>query len=76
MSSQEELSIYKKEILNKSLENLSLLNLAFKEGKIGFFDVRLAQRDAIDIQFSYLDALLRAQQAIYAMERTIGGKLK
>lgn len=76
VSSQEEISIFKKEILNKSLENLSLLNLAFKEGKIGFFDVRLAQRDAIDIQFLYLDALLRAQQAIYAMERTIGGKLE
>lgn len=76
VSSQEEISVFKKEILSKSLENLSLLNLAFKEGKIGFFDVRLAQRDAIDIQFSYLDALLRAQQAIYAMERTIGGKLK
>lgn len=76
VSSHEEISVFKKEILSKSLENLSLLNLAFKEGKIGFFDVRLAQRDAIDIQFSYLDAVLRAQQAIYAMERTIGGKLK
>lgn len=76
VSSHKEISVFKKEILSKSLENLSLLNLAFKEGKIGFFDVRLAQRDAIDIQFSYLDAVLRAQQAIYAMERTIGGKLK
>lgn len=76
VSSQEEISVFKKEILNKSLENLSLLNLAFKEGKIGFFDVRLAQRDAIEVQFSYLEALLRAQQAVHALERTIGGKLK
>jgi len=76
VSSQEELTLFKKEILTKSLENLSLLNLAFKEGKIGFFDVRLAQRDVIDIQFSYLDTLLRAQQAIYALEKTIGGSLK
>lgn len=76
VSSQEEISVFKKEILNKSLENLSLLNLAFKEGKIGFFDLRLAQRDAIEVQFSYLEALLRAQQAVHALERTIGGKLK
>jgi outer membrane protein, heavy metal efflux system len=71
-----QLTIYKKEIIAKSFENLGLLNLAFKEGKIGFFDVRLAQRDAIDLRFAHLDALLRAQQAIYAMERTIGGNLK
>lgn len=76
VSSLRQLSVYKREIIAKSLENLGLLNLAFKEGKIGFFDVRLAQRDAVDLRFAYLDALLRAQQAIYAMEQTIGGNLK
>jgi outer membrane protein, heavy metal efflux system len=75
-SSLRQLSVYKKDIIARSLENLGLLNLAFKEGKIGFFDVRLAQRDAMDLRFAYLDALLRAQQAIYAVERTIGGGLK
>jgi cobalt-zinc-cadmium efflux system outer membrane protein len=75
-SSLLQLSIYKKEILAKSLENLDLLNLAFKEGKISFFDVRLAQRDAIDLRIAHLDTLLRAQQAIYGMERTIGGNLR
>jgi len=75
-SSLRQLSVYKKEILAKSLENLDLLNLAFKEGKISFFDVRLAQRDAIDLRIAYLDTLLRTQQAIYGMERTIGGNLK
>ena len=76
ISSLRHLSVYKKEIIAKSLENLVLLNLAFKEGKVSFFDVRLAQRDAVDLRFAYLDALLRAQQAIYAMERTIGGHIK
>ena len=75
-SSLRQLSVYKKEILAKSLENLDLLNLAFKEGKISFFDVRLAQRDAIDLRLAYLDTLLRTQQAINGMERTIGGSLK
>ena len=75
-SSLQHLSIYKEDIIAKSLENLGLLNLAFKEGKIGFFDVRLAQRDAMDLRFAYLEALLRAQQAINAMERTIGGSLR
>ena len=76
ISSLRHVSVYKKEIIAKSLENLVLLNLAFKEGKVSFFDVRLAQRDAVDLRFAYLDALLRAQQAIYAMERTIGGNLR
>lgn len=75
VSSLSQLSLYRKEIIAKSIENLNLLNLAFKEGKISFFDVRLAQRDAIDVRFAYVDALLRAQQAINAMERTTGGNL-
>jgi len=76
VSSLRTLSLYKKEIVVRSLENLDLLNLAFKEGKIGFYDIRLAQRDAVDVRFACLDALLRAEQAINAMERTIGGGLR
>jgi len=36
ISAIEELSLFRKEILVKAAENLNLLNLAFKEGKIGF----------------------------------------
>lgn len=74
-SSQKELSLFKKEILDKSLENLALLNLAYKEGKIGFFNVRLAQKDTIETQFAYLETLLRARRAVNALEKTIGGDL-
>jgi outer membrane protein, heavy metal efflux system len=76
LSARQELSVYRKEIIAKSLENLELLNLAFKEGKISFFDVRLAQRDTVELRFGYLDSLLRAQQALYAVERAIGGDLR
>jgi outer membrane protein, heavy metal efflux system len=75
-SSQKELSLFKKEILDKSLENLNLLNLAYKEGKIGFFDVRVAQKDTMEAQFAYLDTLLRARLAMNAMEKVTGGDLK
>ena len=74
--SREEIALYSKETLGKSLENLELLNVAFKEGKVGFYDVRVAQKDALDIQFSYLDAQLRAQIAINALKRITGGDLK
>jgi len=75
-SALEELSIFKKEILNKAAENLNLLNLAFKEGKIGFFEVRLAQKETVDIQFAYLDSQLRMQIALNAIEKVTGGSLK
>ena len=55
-SAIEELSLFRKEILVKAAENLNLLNLAFKEGKIGFFEVRLAQKDTIEAQFAYIEA--------------------
>ena len=75
-SSQEELSLFKREILDKSLENLGLLNLAYQEGKIGFFNVRLAQKDTIETQFAYLETLLRARRAVHALEKATGGELK
>jgi cobalt-zinc-cadmium efflux system outer membrane protein len=75
-SSYKEVELYKKEMLNKALENLDLLNLAFREGKVGFYDVRLAQKDTLDIQFAYVDTLLRAQTSINAIKRITGGNLK
>jgi outer membrane protein TolC len=75
-SSQKELSLFKKEILDKSSENLALLNLAYKEGKIGFFNVRLAQKETIETHFAYLDTLLRAKRDMNALERVAGGDLK
>lgn len=72
----EELSLFKKEIIIKAAENLNLLNLAFKEGKVGFFEVRLAQKDTIEAQFAYIEAQIRTQLALNAIEKIIGGTLK
>ena len=75
LTSLDEVSIFQSEIVGKALENLSLLNLAFKEGKISFFDVRVAQRETIEVQFAYLDTIYRGQRALHALERVIGGNL-
>ena len=72
----EELSLFKKEILVMAAENLKLLNLAFKEGKISFFEVRLAQKDTIEAQLAYIDAQTRAQLALNAIEKTTGGAVR
>jgi len=72
----EEISLFKEEIMNRAMENLELMGLAFKEGKISFFDVRLAQRDTIETQFAYIDSQLKTHLAINAMGRVIGGYLK
>jgi cobalt-zinc-cadmium efflux system outer membrane protein len=75
-ASFEELSLYKKEIISKSSENLGLLSLAYKEGKIGFFDVTVAQKETFEIQFAYLETMVRARRAVHAIERAIGGEVK
>ncbi len=72
----EELTIFKKEIIVKAAENLNLLNLAFKEGKVGVFEVRLAQKETIEVQFAYIEAQMKTQLALNAIEKTIGGTLK
>lgn len=76
VSATEELSLFKKDVLGKALENLGLMNLAFKEGKFGFFEVRLAQKDTIDAQFAYLESQVRLQLALNALEKVTGGNLK
>jgi cobalt-zinc-cadmium efflux system outer membrane protein len=76
VAAAEELSLYKKDVLGKAMENLGLMNLAFKEGKFGFFEVRLAQRDTIEAQFAYLESQLRLQLAMNALEKATGGSLK
>lgn len=75
-TASEELGLFKKEILDKALENLDLMNLSYKEGKIGFFEVRLAQKDTLDAQQAYLESQLRAQLAINALEKATGGSLQ
>jgi outer membrane protein TolC len=75
-SSKKELSLFKKEILDKSLENLALLNLAYREGKIGFFDVRVAQKETVETQFAYLETLSRARRAVNILEKVTGGNSK
>lgn len=75
-SAIEELSLFRKEILVKAGENLELLNLAFKEGKIGFFEVRFAQKDTIEAQFAYIEAQARTQLALNAIEKITGGAVK
>jgi cobalt-zinc-cadmium efflux system outer membrane protein len=76
IAAAEELSLFKKDVLGKAMENLGLMNLAFKEGKFGFFEVRLAQRDTIDAQFAYLESQVRLQLALNAWEKVTGGNLK
>lgn len=75
-SATEELALFKKDILGKALENLGLMNLAYQEGKIGFFEVRIAQRDTIEAHFAYLESQLRLQLALNAWEKATGGNLK
>jgi len=76
VAATEELSLFKKDVLGKAMENLSLMNLAFKEGKFGFFEVRLAQKDTIDAQFAYLESQVRLQLALNAWEKATGGSQK
>jgi len=76
VAAAQELSLFKKDILGKAMENLGLMNLAFKEGKFGFFEVRLAQKDTIDAQFAYLESQVRLQLALNALEKVTGGNLK
>lgn len=76
IAAAEELSLFKKDVLGKAMDNLSLMTLAFKEGKFGFFEVRLAQKDTIDAQFAYLESQVRLQLALHAWEKATGGSLK
>jgi cobalt-zinc-cadmium efflux system outer membrane protein len=75
-SSLSEIDLFKQAILGRTTENLDLLQYAFREGKISFYDVRIAQRETIETRSSYLEALLTAQRAYNGLERALGGDLR
>ncbi|GEM_PF-608581 len=75
-SSLSDVEVFKQAILGRSAENLALLQYAFREGKISFYDVRIAQRETIELRNLYLDALLSVQRAYNALERAVGGDLR
>jgi len=75
-SSLSELDIFKQEILGRTTENLGLLQYAFREGKISFYDVRIAQRETIETRNAHLEALLSAQRGYNDLERAVGGDLR
>ena len=75
-SSLSEVEVFKQAILGRTTENLDLLQYAFREGKISFYDVRIAQRETIETRNSYLDALLSVQRAYNALEKAVGGNLR
>ncbi len=75
-ASLRELGIFRKAILERLTENLDLLQFAFREGKISFYDVRVAQRETFDTRNAYLQALITAQRAFNALERATGGELR
>lgn len=75
-SAAREVDLFRQSVLGLTMENLGLLQLAFREGKISFYDVRVAQRETIETRDAYLQALLAAQRAYNALERAIGGELR
>jgi cobalt-zinc-cadmium efflux system outer membrane protein len=75
-SSLSELDLFKQAILGRTTENLDLLQYAFQEGKISFYDVRVAQREMIETRNAYLQTLLTAQRSYNTLERAIGGDLR
>ena len=75
-SALQEIDLFQKAILARTKENLELLQLAFKEGKISFYDVRIAQRETIETRNAFLQSLLTAQRAYNALERAIGEDLR
>ncbi len=76
VSARHELDLFKTAILGPTAENLDLLQLAFKEGKISFYELRIAQRETIETRNMYLQSLLSAQLAYNALERATGEELK
>ncbi len=76
VSARRELDLFKTAILGPTAENLDLLQLAFKEGKISFYELRIAQRETIETRNMYLQSLLSAQLAYNALERATGEELK
>ena len=61
-------------VLTPARENRQLLELAFREGKVGLPVVLLIRSQVVDAEFEYWDAWLAAREALVDLRTAVGGE--
>ncbi|MBI3796204.1 MAG: TolC family protein [Deltaproteobacteria bacterium] len=68
-------TVFEKDVLAQAQENFQFIETAYREGKIGLFQVVVVQNDLVNAQFSYTDSLSDYWAARTALERALGQDL-
>lgn len=75
-AAQRALKVYDQNVINRSLDNLRIIQAAFNAGELRLFDVINEQRRLTDTQRTYTEVLRESYVSIVELERAVGGPLQ
>jgi cobalt-zinc-cadmium efflux system outer membrane protein len=74
-AAKETVEVFEQAVLERATENFRLMEISYREGKIGLLDALMVQDDMVKAQSSYVDTLWDYWQARTALERAVGQDL-
>jgi cobalt-zinc-cadmium efflux system outer membrane protein len=75
-ATQRALTVFDQSVLNKSADNVRIIQAAFNAGELRLFDVINEQRRLTDTQRAYTDVLRQYYIAVVELERAVGAPLQ
>ena len=75
-ATQRALAVFDQSILNRSADNVRIIQAAFNAGELRLFDVINEQRRLTDTQRAYTDVLRQYYIAVVELERAVGAPLQ
>jgi cobalt-zinc-cadmium efflux system outer membrane protein len=75
-ATRQALTVFDQSILNRSADNVRIIQAAFNAGELRLFDVINEQRRLTDTQRAYTDVLRQYYIAVVELERAVGAPLQ
>ncbi len=75
-AARREVEIFEQDILERAEENFRFIEIAYRAGKLDFFQFVVVQNDLVGAQLSYLESLAAFREAEVSLERAVGVPLE
>jgi len=75
-AARREVEIFEQDVLGRAEENFRFIEIAYRAGKLDFFQFVVVQNDLVGAQLSYLDSLAAFREAEVNLERAVGAPLE
>ena len=74
-AARQSIEVFEAEVLDQIDENFRFIEISYREGKIGLFQLIVVQDDLINAQLSYVESLGQFRTAEVNLEQAVGGEI-